>query len=97
VKKIPPFRLVPDPLDEEAEQLPGFKWAAPPVGKRHRLGGDADVPNQAWPDCPACDESMSFYGQLDSINDEFVLADCGLLKIFVCFDCLESVSLIWST
>jgi hypothetical protein len=23
---------------------------------------------------------MTFYGQLDSINDEFVLADCGLIE-----------------
>jgi hypothetical protein len=33
---------------------------------------------------------MTFYGQLDSISDEFILADCGLVYIFVCFDCFSA-------
>lgn len=29
---------------------------------------------------------MSFYAQLDSINDEFCVADVGLIQVFVCFE-----------
>jgi len=39
---------------------------------------------------------MSFYGQLDSMNDEFVLADCGIIYVFVCFDCLQTKSILQS-
>jgi len=37
---------------------------------------------------------MTFYGQLDSINDEFNLADCGLIYVFVCFGCFETKSIL---
>jgi hypothetical protein len=40
---------------------------------------------------------MTFYGQLDSINDEFVLADVGLVFVFVCFDCFTSMSVVPTT
>ena len=33
---------------------------------------------------------MTFYGQLDSINDEFMIADVGIVRVFVCFDCFEA-------
>jgi hypothetical protein len=36
---IPPFRLRPEPLSQEAENLPPFQWAAADVGTRHQLGG----------------------------------------------------------
>jgi len=39
---------------------------------------------------------MTFYGQLDSINDEFILADCGLVYVFVCFDCFSAQAFIQS-
>lgn len=29
---------------------------------------------------------MTFYGQLDSISDAIVLADCGIVYVFICFD-----------
>ena len=28
---------------------------------------------------------MTYYAQLDSINDEFCIADCGMIYVFVCF------------
>jgi hypothetical protein len=91
MKRIPTFKLIPSPVTEEAKNLPGFKWAGPEVGKRHQLGGlpvhpvsDAD-----WPRCPDCTERMSFYGQLDSINDDICIADVGLISVFICFDCNE--------
>ncbi len=30
---------------------------------------------------------MSFYGQLDSVGDDIVIADCGLIYVFFCFGC----------
>ena len=39
---------------------------------------------------------MTFYGQLDSLNDEFCLADVGLVFVFVCFDFFEATAFIQS-
>jgi hypothetical protein len=96
-KAIPAFKLVPAPLDEAAAELPKFKYASPEVGTRHRLGGAPDfIQADDYPICPACSERMTFYGQLDSINDEFNLADCGMIYVFVCFGCFETKSVLQS-
>ena len=93
--EIPPFRLVPEPLTPEAAALPGFKWAAPEVGKRHRLGGKPEsLQASTQPTCSECGEPMTFYGQLDSINDDYCLADAGLVYVFVCFDCVTAQAVI---
>jgi hypothetical protein len=39
---------------------------------------------------------MTFYGQLDSIGDDFALADVGVVQVFVCFDCFEATAQIAS-
>lgn len=97
MKQIPPFRLVPEPLTEEAAELPGFKWAAAEVGKRHQLGGEPTFIQSAdYPPCVDCGATMTFYGQLDSINDEYILADAGLVFVFVCFDCFTTTSFVQS-
>jgi hypothetical protein len=95
MRKIPPFKLVAQPLTDEAASLSPFKWANDDIGKRHRLGGDPDfIQKIDLPKC-SCGKNMTFYAQLDSIND-FVLADCGMIYIFVCFDCFESKSVLQS-
>lgn len=72
MREIPPFRLIAEPLNEEAANLPPLKWADPEIGKRHKLGGMPDfVQPPNWPDCSHCSTKMTFYGQFDSINDEF--------------------------
>ena len=98
MKKIPPFRLEPEPLNEEAAKLPKFKWAADEVGTRHQLGGDPLFLQKAppWPKCASCNKPMTFYGQLDSINDDLIIADCGMVYVFVCLDCNEVSSFIQS-
>jgi hypothetical protein len=97
LKKIPPFKLIPESQDEEASNLPKFKWAGKEIGTRHRLGGQPEfLQDKAWPECLLCRERMTFYGQLDSINDEFDLADCGLIYVFVCFGCFETKSILQS-
>jgi len=30
---------------------------------------------------------MTFYGQLDSIGDEYIIADDGMVYVCVCFNC----------
>jgi hypothetical protein len=97
VKKIPPFKLVPEPMNEQARGLPKFKWAGPVIGTRHQLGGEPTFIQRAnWPECQCCGKEMTFYGQLDSINDEFCIADCGLVFVFICFGCYEATSFVQS-
>lgn len=97
MKKIPPFKLIAEPMDGEAKKLPRFKWAPSEVGTRHQLGGTPKfIQKENWPKCYSCSEIMSFYGQLDSINDDFQIADCGMIYVFLCFDCNETISIIQS-
>jgi hypothetical protein len=98
MKQIPTFKLVPEPVTDEARRLPGFKWAGPTAGQRHQLGGAPARPisDSDWPRCSDCGERMSFYGQLDSINDEICIADVGIIAVFICFDCNEVTAQIAS-
>ncbi len=98
IKKVPAFKLVPEPIEDAARNLKPFRWATNDVGKRHQLGGEPTfVQAPEWPLCPVCHEPMSFYGQLDSINDDYVLADCGLIYVFVCFDDNEVKAILQSS
>jgi hypothetical protein len=97
-RRIPPFRLIAEPLTPEAEQAAGFEWADADIGTRHRIGGDPeDLPGIDTPRCPDCRQRMTFYGQLDSIGDDFVLADAGVVAVFVCFDCFQAAARVGST
>jgi len=96
MRDIPPFRLTPEPLTDEAAALPPFKWAGEDIGRRHRLGGSPDfIQSSYFPQC-SCGKEMTFYAQLDSINDEIILADCGMIYVFVCFYCFETKSVLQS-
>jgi hypothetical protein len=97
MRNIPPFKLVPIPLDDEARSLPEFQLTDHRIGKRHKLGGNPEFFRESeWPSCPNCGDRMNFYAQLDSINDEFCIADCGMIYVFLCFDCFETKSIILS-
>lgn len=97
MRKIPPFKLILDPLNDEAKLLPKFKWADDIIGTRHRLGGEPQFLQQDdIPTCEDCGEQMTFYAQLDSINDEFCIADCGIVYVFICFECNTSSAIIQS-
>src|SRR5690242_59942 len=96
-RRVPPFRLVAEPLSAEAEAAAGFEWAPTEVGTRHRIGGEPDdLQGADTPTCPSCAQPMTFYGQLDSVGDDFALADAGLVRVFVCFDCFEAMARIAS-
>ena len=97
MQRIPKFKLVPEPADDDARALKPFQWTDPEIGTRHQLGGEpAFLQASDWPACPACSKPMSFYGQLDSINDDYVLADCGMIYVFVCFDDYEARAVLQS-
>ena len=94
---IPKIPLVPQPIDDAGRESLGFKYAGDEVGKRHQLGGDPTwIQGEDVPECPKCGEKMTFYGQLDSIGDRIVIADCGMIYVFLCFDCNHVESKIQS-
>ena len=91
---IPEIPLVPQPTTAEAIEAVGYQYNEE-AGKRHKLGGCPDwQQNSEWPLCECCDESMTFYGQLDSIGDNYDLADCGIIYVFVCFNCFTTTSIL---
>lgn len=93
---IPPISLVPVPETPEAKNAIGFKWAGESIGKRHRIGGSPSwLQSDETPHCSCC-KPMSFYAQLDSLGDEYCLADCGMIYVFVCWDCFETASVLQS-
>lgn len=95
--KVPEFRLIAEPLTAEAKEAQGFRWAKPEIGTRHKIGGEPEfIQNAVTPDCRSCHKEMVFYGQLDSLGDRLALADCGIVYVFVCFDCFEANAFIQS-
>ena len=95
--EIPEIPLVPQPETDAARTALGFKWAGPHGGKRHKLGGRPTwIQGDVSPQCPDCHQPMTFYGQLDSIGDAVSLADCGMIYVFVCFDCYECQAILQS-
>ncbi|QYK04482.1 hypothetical protein [Shewanella zhangzhouensis] len=93
--KIPEIKLIPTPESIEAKEAIGFKYNDE-AGSRHKIGGEPDFVQgeNAWPKC--CGDKMTFYGQLDSVGDEYSLGDCGMVYVFVCFGCFNSVSFVQS-
>lgn len=91
---LPEVRLMPMPgSDDAAPAVGGQKHGE--VGARHKLGGQPDwVQSEETPPCPECDEPMTFYGQLDSIDGNCTLVDGGMIYVFVCFDCFATKSIL---
>jgi hypothetical protein len=97
VRQIPAIKLSLQPLDEEAAAIIGFRYAGDEIGTRHRLGGDPQwIQGEEVPTCPTCRQRMTFYGQLDSIGDKYVVADCGMIYVFFCFDCNQAHAIVQS-
>ena len=92
-KNIPEYRIELIPLTVEAQKARGFPMSDPNIGNRWKIGGKPDfIQNELWPKCPSCGEKMAFYAQLDAIGDGYDIADCGLVYVFMCFDCYETKS-----
>jgi len=95
--KIPKILLIPKIEDENNSFKLGFKYASPEIGKRFFLGGDPSwIQEEVDITCDECQKPMTFYGQLDSINDDIIIGDCGLIYVFICFECLTSKSIVQS-
>ncbi|AEM69798.1 hypothetical protein Murru_0749 [Allomuricauda ruestringensis DSM 13258] len=87
--KIPEIKLISNPETKEAREALGFQWNEV-AGTRHKLGGEPDgITEEQFPKCDSCNNPMSFYAQIDSIGDNYNLADCMVIHQFVCFDCFE--------
>ncbi len=94
---LPEIPLSPSPATDEATAAIGFKWADERVGRRHKLGGIPEwLQGPDVPLCSDCQQTMTFYGQLDSVGDGIVLADVGMVYVFVCFDCFTTRSILQS-
>ena len=97
MKRIPPYKLLLEPLNEEARQAQGYEWAGGEIGKRHRIGGDPDfIQEDEIPICPECRIRMTFYAQLDGVGDEYDIADCAMIFVFLCFDCFTVTAFVQS-
>ena len=93
---IPEIALTLSPDSPEANKVMGFQHAGGDIGKRSKLGGLPDwIQGENVPAC-SCGSSMSFYGQLDSIGDTVILADCGMIYVFVCFQCFSTNCILQS-
>ncbi len=91
--EIPEIKLVAKPETEEAKNAVGDKWIDE-AGPRHKLGGKPDfIQDEDWPYC-RCGKKMTFYVQLDSLSGDYNLADCGIIYVFVCYDCFETKSVL---
>jgi hypothetical protein len=96
IKNIPEIKLTPTPETAEAREAIGYRWNDEAC-KRHKLGRQPDwIQQPEAPVCEVCKQPMTFYGQLDSIGDDYDLADCGMIYVFVCFDCFTTQGVLQS-
>ncbi len=92
---IPEFKLELVPLSDEAEKVMGFQWADPDVGTRSKLGGQPEgISAEDAPVCPSCSETMTFLCQIDSVGDDLVFADVGIVYVYICFGCFEAKAFV---
>jgi hypothetical protein len=96
MEKFPVIKLAMTPDSENAKSILGFKHNKSFFSK-HKLGGEPDfIQDEEWPECHSCHQKMSFYGQLDSVGDDMTIADCGMIYVFLCFDCYEAKAIVHS-
>jgi len=85
------------PLVHVKSDYPKFKYAADKIGHRNKIGGTPDwIQVESYPTCTTCNKKMIFYGQLDSVSDEYMIGDCGLIFVFICFECNEAKAIVQS-
>ncbi len=87
MKTIPEYRLELRNVDGSPVITKRFKWASPEIGSRSKIGGNPDPLCGERPRCSSCQKEMSFYAQIDSLDDDNVIGDCGMIFVFICLDC----------
>jgi hypothetical protein len=75
----------------DATTAPAYRGSSP------ALAEFAGVPGSEYPRCRSWGYSMTFYGQLNSIGDDFALPDVGVVRVLVCFDCFDAAARVAST
>jgi hypothetical protein len=96
MRTIPAFKLIPEPADDEAPEPVDCHPGIATINERHRLGGKPKfIEAEEIPVC-AFGNPMTFYAQLDSVSEEFSLADRGMIYVFVCFNCFEAKAVVQS-
>lgn len=94
LKQIPEITLIRS--DAGAKNF-RFLARGSDVGNRNKLGGEPDGDGDSgFPVCSLCAKRMFFYGQLDSVNDKWMLMDCALIHVYMCFECMNPVAVIRS-
>lgn len=99
---IPEIPIELRPPSDSAKAAIGFKYAGADsqgriVGERSKFGGTPDwLQSDSVPNCSHCRTPMTFYAQLDSIGDSVCIADCGMIYIFLCFDCFQPTAIVHS-
>ncbi|RYE90905.1 MAG: hypothetical protein EOO37_01785 [Cytophagaceae bacterium] len=88
---IPEIKLIPLPETEEAKAAIGYKWNSI-AGTRHKLGGAAVGNRVEIPAYIECKQPMICYATIDSIGEDYDLADCCVINVFVCLNCLTTQS-----
>ncbi len=72
------------------------------LGKRTKLGGLPDwIQGDQTPVCPACGAVPAFIAQIDSIDydgygrkdEAYMFGDVGMIYVFYCLECGDTVSL----
>lgn len=93
MKQFPEFRLVPEPVGDDAKTLVRPSYMPPEIGTRHKVGGaPGGHRSQPFPRCESCAQEMTFYGQLDCIPGAAMIADAALVHVFVCFGCFTAAA-----
>lgn len=95
-RTVPPFKLLPQPMENQTSS-PSVSQNAHEFNQRHQLGGQPEFiePDEDIPTC-RFGKPMTFYAQLDSVSEKFMIADRGMVYVFICFDCFEARAVVQS-
>ena len=76
------------------------------LGLRSKLGGIPDWDqDDETPICPRCKKKMCFIAQIDSFENtkeynphplfqDYMFGDVGMIYVFLCYDCMETKSIV---
>jgi hypothetical protein len=110
VNRLPEIRVRLEPVPAGETAVP--EEELPEVGLRTKLGGDPDwIQGDDRPKCPRCKKEMCFVAQIDSVGGDrpnnavakdpavaegYMFADGGMIYVFLCNDCEQSISFLQS-